>query len=64
MIEEVTPAQVSMVRGIYNCGKHNEENKSSPAIQFAQECDGCAARIFSVIWRTERDDALRMLRGK
>lgn len=50
MSQDVNASQIAMLRGVKNCGKHHEENKRSPAVQFAQECDGCAAHIFAVIW--------------
>jgi hypothetical protein len=67
MSQDVSPAQVSMVRGVKNCGKHHEENKISPAVGFVQECDGCAAHIFAVIYNAgveaEAQDAARVVRA-
>jgi hypothetical protein len=62
----VDASQIAMLRGVKNCGKHHEENKLSPAVQFAQECDRCAAEIFAVIWNAgveaEMKECIRIVR--
>jgi hypothetical protein len=62
----VDASQIAMLRGVKNCGKHHEENKLSPAVQFAQECDLCAGKIFAVIWNTAFEgvlqEAIRVIR--
>jgi hypothetical protein len=67
-MKDVTPDQIAIVRGVKNCGQHHEENKLSPAVQFAQECDRCAAKVFAVIWnagvQAEMENAIRTVREK
>jgi hypothetical protein len=50
MSQDVDESHIAMVRGVKNCGKHHEENEASPAILFADKCDGCAGRVFAVIY--------------
>lgn len=68
MSQNVTEAQVAMLRGVKNCGQHHEENATAPAVWFAKTCDFCAGHIFAVIWNAgvaaELQDALRHVRGR
>lgn len=66
MSQDVTDAQVAMLRGVKNCGQHHEENARARAVQFAHECDLCAGHIFAVIWNAgvaaEMQEAVRIVR--
>jgi hypothetical protein len=68
MSQDITPDQIAMLRGVKNCGRHHEENKLSPAVQFAQECDRCTAEIFAVIWnagvKAELANAIQVVRER
>lgn len=50
MILDINDSNIATVRGIKNCGQHNEENVTTPALQFAMTCDRCAGTIFITIW--------------
>lgn len=50
MSQDINESHIAMLRGVKNCGQHHEENKFAPAVQFAQECDGCAGRIVGTLW--------------
>jgi hypothetical protein len=66
MSQDVTDAQVAMLRGVKNCGQHHEENATMPAVWFVQSCDLCAGHIFAVIWnagvKAEMEEAIRIVR--
>ena len=55
-------ADIAMVRGVRNCGKHHPENATAPAVQFAQECSECAGDIFIVIWNARRENSINNLK--
>lgn len=50
MSQTIDQSHIAMLRGVGNCGNHHEEDKLSPAVQFAQECNYCAGLIFVMIY--------------
>lgn len=59
---EPTDADLALVRGVRNCGRHHEENETAPAIRFAESCRFCAGEVFRVVWNAAQRNVLDNLR--
>lgn len=60
-MSDVNEVEVAILRGVKSCGNHHEENALAPAVQFAQQCDACARRLFAIIWNAATDQHVRSL---